>query len=254
MSNPDTAVALYEFPEGKEPTESIEVTAIDYEKQVVDNCNDMEFDGDGKWQVPDDMSPDMQFAVNSERRRRDTQSAQGKTQQQLKASEARNTALTERLESTITPSLTEDEIVALEELKEHDPEAWRAKLNEYETAALDKHYEDMETIDSNAGEAAEIERRTTLLKEFTDANPELAITDEVFFDQLPRGLTDKLESGDLAFEDFLSEAKDFLSKGKTTKREADDVEPNLGKSSGSSTPAKSAIDEDIVSSYENEIY
>lgn len=255
MSNPDTAVALDEFPvEPKEGPTETKPSAADYEKAVVEHCNNMEFDDEGKWKVPEDMAPEMQFAVNSERRRRDTQSAQSKTQQQLKALEAKNEALANRLETTITPSLTVEQIEELENLKEHDPEAWRAKLNEHEEAAYIEHANDMEAIEADAGEAAEIARRTVLLEEFTAANPELDLSDDTVVNQLPSGLTNKLAEGELAFEDFLSEAKEFLLKGKTTKQNPIDGEPNLGASSGTSVPSPTAVEQDIVSSYENEIY
>ena len=256
MNEPDNAVVHEEFPEGKQEEGKQEESTVDYETQVVTACNEMKFDDNDKWTPPEGMSEELKYAVNSERRRRDTQSTLSKSQQALKAEQTRSNALVDRLEAKIAPSLTDEEAEELEDLRESDPDAWRAKLNEHEKAAKTKHQEDIKTIDEDAGEKAEIERRTHVFEEFKAANPELELNDYVFKNDLPQRITGKLESGESSFEDFLSEAKEYLEKGKviagsTTK---DEEEPNLNQAGGASTPADTAIAADIVKSYKNEIF
>jgi len=258
MSNPGDSAAQDDFPEGKveKPTSAQTSSVADYEKDVVTACNDMEFGEDKKWKVPEGMSNEMQFAVNSERRRRDTQAAHTKSQQELKASEARSNALLERLESKIAPSLTVDEAEELEDLKESNPEAWREKLNEHEATAKTKHQEEMDTIDADAGTVAEVERRESLLAEFNSSNPDLELNDSVFENDLPQRITGKLQSGESTFEEFLVEAKKYLEKGKAIVGATDkhEEEPNLSKSGGNSKPADSAVAVDAIKDYKKEIF
>lgn len=260
MSNPDTAAAQDEFPEddGKTTSTAPSFDTADYEQQVVTAVNEMEFDDTGKWVPPEDMSPEMRYAVNSERRRRDTQSAHEKVSQKLSASEVKTKALMERLESAITPNLSVEEAEELQDLKETNPDAWRAKLNELDAEAYEAHQEELDEIDQDASQTAEETRRTIVLNKFLSDNPELTLNDNVFENDLPQGLTGKLIEGEITFEDFLDKAKEFLQKGakiagSDTKTEK---EPDLSASSGSSQPAAQAVKLGAANAkeYENEIF
>lgn len=259
MSNPDTAAAHVEFPEDEvTSTEEPTFDAADYEKQVVTACNNMEFDDDGKWQPPGEMSPEMQYAVNSERRRRDTESSYTKSRQALSAAERKNVAFLEKLEETVTPNLTVEQAEDLEDLKESDPEAWRAQLNEYDEAAYSEHLEDVEEIDSEASQGAEEVRRTAVLEQFHSDNPDVTLDDNVFNNDLPQRITGRLKEGEATFEEFLEEAKEFLLKGKKIAGSEEDPEkePNFSASSGSSRPAADAVVKgaEDSKSYSNEIF
>lgn len=257
MSEPDNAAAYEEFPEDKQEESTVKASSTaDYETLVVTACNEMKFDDSGKWTPPEGMSEELKYAINSERRRRDTQSTLSKSQQELKAEQTRSNSLTDRLKAKVAPSLSVEEAEELEDLKESNPDAWRAKLNVYEQSARAKHHEDIKAINEDAAEEAEIERRNNVFEEFKTTNPELELNDYVFKNDLPQRITGKLESGESSFEVFLSEAKEYLEKGKviagsTTK---DKEEPNLSKAGGYSTPTDTAAAADIVESYKTEIF
>ena len=259
MSNPDKAVAHNDFPEeGKKEKASTENSfdAADYEKQVVTAVNEMEFDEAGKWTPPEGMSNEMQYAVNSERRRRDTQTSQQEATQSVKRAEAKVKALTNKLEGSIRPKLTVEQAEELEDLKESNPEAWREKLNEYDSKAYDEYVEEIEEIDQDTEADVEIERRTEVFERFKSDNPELKLDNNVFENDLPPRITGKLKEGELTFEEFLEEAKEYLLKGKkiVNTGKGEEEEPNLGKSGGTTEATNFAVKGDIKESYDNEVF
>jgi len=257
MSNPDTA-AQVEFPEDDTDNTSTAETSFDtakYESDISEAVSNMEFDEDGKWNVPKDMSPEMQYSVNAERRRRDTQKSFTKSQQALKVAESKTTALTEQLEVSIRPNLTVEQAEELEDLKESNPDAWRAKLNEYDTEAYSKYEKTLETIDSDAEQEVELEDRQVLLEQFISDNPELKLDDNVFENDLPPRITGKLSKGEISFAEFLTEAKEYLTKGKKiATSDTGEEEPELNKSGGASKATDEAVDADSAASYEKEIF
>jgi len=258
MSNPDTAVAQDEFPEDVESKTSTAETSFDtanYESEVNEAVSNMKQDDDGKWLVPNGMTPEMQYSVNAERRRRDTQTSFTKSQQALKVAESKTTALTEQLEASIKPNLTVEQAEELEDLKESDPDAWRAKLNEHDAEAYNKYEETMETIDSTATQEVELVRREGILNQFISDNPDLELNDYVFENDLPPRITGKLSKGEISFEDFLNEAKEYLTKGKKiATADPGKEEPNLNKSGGANKATDEAVNADSAASYENEIF
>jgi len=258
MSKPDKAVALNEFPEELTKSTSTDETsfvAADYEKEVNTAVNDMKLDDDGKWLVPDGMTPETQFAVNAERRRRDTQNSYTKSQQSLKVEESRTRALTEQLEVNIRPNLTVEQAEELEDLKESNPDKWREKLNEYDAAAYGEHEKAMEDINSIATQTAEESRRDIVLTQFFKDNPELDLNDYVFENDLPPRITGKLSNGEISFEGFLEEAKEYLTKEKRIAiADPGKEEPNLNKSGGASKATDEAVNADSASTYEKEIF
>lgn len=257
MSNPDTA-ALDEFPEDVEEQASTgkpSFDAAEYEKQVNEAVTNMTQDDDGKWHLPEGLSPELEFAANTERRRRDTQASYTKTQQALRVAETKTLKLTERLENSIKPNLTVEQSEELEDLKESDAEAWREKLNEYDAEAYGKYEEDIADIDSTANQAAEEERRTEVLTQFITDNPDIVLNDHVFENDLPPRITGKLEKGEISFENFLEEAKEYLTKGKKiATADPGKEEPDLSKSSGTNRATDKVVDADATEAYENEIF
>jgi len=258
MSTPaEESDAQVEFPEDGNKTSTVEPSfdSAKYEQDVNEAVNSMKFNDDGDWTIPDGMTPEMQYAVNSERRRRDTQATFTKSQQALKVAESKTTALTEQLESSIRPNLTVEQAEELEDLKESDPDKWRAKLNEYDSEAYGKYEEMLEDIDSTANQETELERRKGILEQFISDNPELKLNDYVFENDLPPRITGKLSKGEATFEEFLAEAKEYLSKGKKIATEnPGEEEPDLNKSSGTSTATDEAVKADAADSYKNEIF
>ncbi len=254
MSIPNDA-ALGAFPEVEETAS--EKTTNSFEEQVNSVVSSMKQGEDGLWIVPDNLPEHIAFAAKLEKRRRDTQSALAKSQQELKAAKAAAEAFKGKIVEKHSLNLSVQEAEELEDLKQSNPEAWRKKLQEYENSASAKLTEELSAIDIDASVHSELERRHQVLTEFLDANPGLVLNDEVFANDLPPRITGKLGRGEVSFEDFLEEAKAFLSKGVTIKDTKDtdaDPEPNLGKAGGRSTASNAAFEADFDTSYKDIIF
>lgn len=232
-----------------------EVVAKDFVEQVNQVCDKMVQKEDGTWELPKgNYSPELRYAAVSEKRRRDAQSALGKTQHELKTTKAEADALRNRFKSKATVNLSKEEQEELEELKYSDPDAWRVKMNELEQRAAQETDDELRITSEEVSLNAELDRRVELLADFQKANPELEITDDVIFNEVPPRITNKLKSGEIPFETFLEEVKDYLVKGKAIYNEELDTTTNLGKLGGGDHPSKAASDRDIVASYKNETF
>lgn len=226
------------------------------EQQVTTLVDSME-KKDDKWVLPEgvEISPEMQYAAMAERRRRDTQSEYGRSQQKLKAVETENATLVKEWEQDVIGKLTDDQRKELAELKHDNPDAWRVKVTEYEQANKDSFNTRAADIKSKAKEETEIERRTRLFDEHNKAHPDLQITDAVIENDLPPRFAKQLAAGEITFEDFLAISTEFLSRGKVIDSgEQPPKQPNLSKAGGSSRPAQSAVEQSAKESYKDEIY
>lgn len=179
-------------------------------------------------------------AEKAEQRRRDTQAAYTKSQQELVATRAQLKVMKE----TGGPALDQDKLAELEDLKFSDPDAWyKAKL------ALES--EAHNTFQSKLAEASESEVRLAKLEEFKATHPGFELTD----DDIPPRIAKKLASGQVSFDEFLQETYDYLVTPKVIGDANKTLEqPNLGKVGGGITPSAAATSKDIVSSYKNEVY
>lgn len=212
---------------------------------------------DGIWKLPDDVEADeaVLYAARAEKRRRDTESKLGKTTHALKALEVEKAELQGKLQQYMADNLTSSQRTDLEELKYSDPEQWRSKMNEIERAAVAKAQEELGNISLTASQRAELERRAQLLTSYNASNPKYAITDEVLANDIPPRITRRLEKGEVTFEEFLDEASAYLKAGKVVGvPSVVEPQPNLGNAGGGAKPADYAIQADLVTSYENEIY
>lgn len=183
----------------------------------------------------------------AEKRRKDTQAAFTKSQQALKAKEVELQVL-----KTTKPAITAEEAKVLEDLKFKDPDAWKQRLDELNgnhqatIAAKTKELTDQVVHQS------ELERRMQVMAEFNAANPGVVITDEVIDFDIPPRITKKLAKGEVSFEDFLVEVKEYLNAPKKVKTDGVEQQPNLSKVGGSSTP--NVTSEVITSTYEKSIF
>ena len=253
MSDPDKAAAQTKgmF----EETPKSENTEVSFEDKVNEAIGAMKQGEDGLWTVPEDLPDEVAYAAKLEKRRRDTQSALSKTQQELKVSQTEREELRQRLATEVPLDLSEEEREELDELKNEDPDAWRAKLNEYEERAVTKRKEELDELSEATSEEIEIARRADVLTNFLDANPELVLNDEVMENDLPPGITGKLEKGEISFEEFLDEAKEFLTLGRVIKgTEAEDDEPNLGKGAGGTSVQEATVEKDTLESYKDTVF
>lgn len=223
--------------------------ATDFETQVnslIPNLDNPDWDSS-------EVEPALLYAANAEKRRRDTQSEFTKSQQSLKATELRATKLEEKLSSTIMESLPLREQSKLEELKNTDPDAWRAELDKLEDNAKGQLATELETINKESSQLSEKERRSQVFDQFQTDNP--GITGEMLDNDLPPRITNKLANGEATFEDFLAEAKKYLTANKVI---ADSEQApgfdDLAKASGGSKPGETDTDRAAAANYDNEVY
>lgn len=266
MSNPGKAAALNgEHEDIEEAIDEVEQadTAKDneevaFEKAVQKAVSGMTRGSDGKYVLPDDVSPAVKHAAILEKRRRDTQSEYTKVAQQKKALEAENAALKSKALKDVQVALTPEQTAELDELKFSDPEAWRKKMNRLELEALavrKKELEDEVTkVSADSLAKDELERRQDVLAEFNQAHPDFILDDSVIANDIPPRITKRLETGEISFEAFLQECYDYTKTGKVIKQEKTLGQPNLSMVGGGSTPDKRAETQDIVLSYNKEVY
>lgn len=198
-------------------------------------------------------SSESQQQIDFEKRYKDTQAAYTKSQQELKAVKAK----VDVLEKLTTPQIQIDAEAQkeLDDLKYSDPDAWRTKMNNLELDARSKHQNLISAAEQQAAIQAEMDRRTQVLNEYNRSHPGFEITDEVIQLDVPTRITKKLESGELSFDDFLGEVKEFLYAPKkvgTTNKTVG--QPNLGNLGGGDTPSDTSISKDIVANYKNIAY
>lgn len=188
--------------------------------------------------------------VDYEKRFKDTQAAYTKSQQELKAVKAK----VEVLEKLTTPQIQLDAATQqeLDDLKFSDPDAWRVKMNSIELEARQKHQSLLSEAEKAASIQAELERRTQVLNEYNRNHPGFEITDEVIQLDVPSRITKKLESGEISFDDFLVEVKDFLYSPKKVGSSNKVLnQPNLGTIGGGESPSEGAVNQDIAANYKN---
>lgn len=230
-----------------------------FEEAVSQAANKIKRGKDGKYIVPKDLPKDIRLAALVEKRRRDTQSQYTKLTQDKKALEAENAALKKKALTVAKLDLTDAQREELEDLKFSDPEAWRKRLNKLEREALAKHQEaldqELKQVSTETLAKDELERREEVLAEFSQANPDIAISDEVIQNDIPPRITKLLETGEISFEAFLQMCYDYLKTGKVIKQtEKVRGQPNLSKVGGSTSPDKRAEKEDVIKSYSKEVF
>ena len=198
-------------------------------------------------------SSESQQQIDFEKRYKDTQAAYTKSQQELKAVKAK----VDVLEKLTTPQIQIDAEAQkeLDDLKYSDPDAWRTKMNNLELDARSKHQNLISAAEQQAAIQAEMDRRTQVLNEYNRSHPGFEITDEVIQLDVPTRITKKLESGELSFDDFLGEVKEFLYSPKKVGTNNKTLgQPNLGNLGGGDTPSDTSISKDIVANYKNIAY
>lgn len=226
-----------------------------FAEQVNEVTNAMTQGEDGKWVLPEgEHSPELKYAAVSEKRRRDAQSALGKTQHSLQATELERDALKTRLTSKAQITISAEEQEELDELKFKDPESWRTKMNELEQRATEQTQTELAEVSNSVTQEAELIRRKQVLAEFETEHPGFQIDDDVIANDIPPRITNKLANDEVTFEQFLQEAYTYLSKDKVIVNEEVNEEPDLNNIGGSHTPSKTAQAKDMTTSYDNEIY
>jgi len=238
MSIPDNSAAR-----NSESTQRADsVTEPTFEEQVNSVVKQLKQSDKGVWELPDDVqvADQVKYAAGLEKRRRDTESALGKTRLQLKTEEELRKKLEARAAAGLQLDMSQEEAEALEELQAIDPNAWRLKVNELEQKATTAFQEELNSDRSSISQQAELERRTNVLEQFNMSHPDAPITDETLASEIPPRITKKLEAGTITFEDFLTEAYEFVTRPTTTVSAAAEELPNLGNVGGGSAVSDEA--------------
>lgn len=243
-------------PDSNTEAQSGKKTEPTFEQTVNETVAGMMKGDNGKWQFAEgsELSDQVKFAAKTERRRRDQEGAYTKQMEEVAALKAMNEQLTAKVKTTPSASISDEQAQELDNLKFEDPDAWRAKLNEYDTQASRQLQEELVKMEQESSKQAEIERRKIVLAQFNAQNPQLNLTDEVIIDNVPPRIIKQLETGEIAFDDFLAKAKTYI----TTPKVLDSgtvlaAEPNMGQLQGSANPD---LDNQLGSddSYENEVF
>lgn len=190
--------------------------------------------------------------------RRETQASFTKGQQTLKTVEAEKSFLYEKLEKSLDLSVAQDE--KLQELKHEDPDKYIetvGKLKKQKKEEFDATItEGLSHAGSEASKNFALSRREEIYKEFSEANPEVNITDQVVRDQLPPVLLVQLANNEISFEDFLETAKRYVvvePKKGGNNNDKKDLDDKVGRMPGSSKASKEAVNQSFMENYSTQI-
>lgn len=199
-------------------------------------------------------NPILDELAKTEFNRRETQASYTKARQDLTATQAEKDFLLVETQKGLNLSAIQNE--ELEKLKFNDPDRWKDTVTKLESQAksdFDKTITDgLGHARSEASKNYELSRREEILKDFSLANPDFNLTDEVVREQLPPRLVNQLANGELAFGDFLTKAQIFItSPKKTDTKTPDSGSKTLDNLQGKGEPDRNAVNKEIADQYEN---
>jgi hypothetical protein len=195
----------------------------------------------------------------AEQRRRDTQSAFTKGQMKNKALEAENEKLRHAIATAPVPiNVTADEQEELDTLRDENPEAWRQRMNALESKARTDSNDVLVGLTGEARIEAEksfeIERRVHVLDEFNKGLEGFEITDDLIRNDIPPRILNKMDKGDITFEEFLKEVVQYV----TTEKKVLDVKasenPNMNAVGGGHKPSKAHMEKSVVDNYASIVF
>ena len=203
-------------------------------------------------------TPESTQQVDYEKRFKDTQAFATKIAQE-KADKERELAELKAelsvLKTTAKPSLTIDAQVQseLEDLKYSDPDAWRTRVNELETAANAEFNSKIVEAKQLSSQQLELQRRANVLSQFQNEHPDVVFTDELLHLDIPQRIVKELENGKVTYEEFLNNVYNYVKTPKVIGSTTKTLEqPNLSKTGGDDTPTKnSSSNQNIIQTYEN---
>lgn len=229
----------------------------EFKEKVNDLVSKMVQDDSGKWALPEDAAKDVDeptmYAVTAERRYRDTQGAFTKTNQELKKTQAIAKGLEEKLMGSEV-LLTKEQKYELNDLKKTDPEKWRAKMDEYETANKSNLKTELETIAKESSTKTELEIRQEQMAAWSESTG-IELTDDVVENDLPPRFKKELAEGKVTFEEFLNKAGNFIKAEKRILGSDESTEndnKSLSDVAGGGEPSKQAQTGDFVQTYEHD--
>jgi len=229
-----------------------------FEQKVTSIVSSATLDEAGNLVLPEglDLDEPTKYAVTAEKRRRDTQSAYSKAQQEIKSLKSENSAAWEILAKEVSVELTIEEKTELEELKSVDLEKWRLRVNELDSKKHDKVNKTKTEVKEKSTRDTELQERVDLIKAHNAANPDHQLTDDVIDNDLPPRYLKELEKGTITFEEFIEKSASFLKKGKVLAKteEPDEDDIDLTKANGSSKIPAEAIKQSSKADYRKETY
>lgn len=229
-----------------------------FEQKVTSIVSSATVDQEGNLVLPEGLELDepTKYAVTAEKRRRDTQSAYSRAQQEIKTLKSENSAAWEILAKEVSVELTTEEKTELEELKTVDLDKWRLRLNELDGKRNSKVEETRTKVKDKSARDTELEARVELIKQYNEANPDHTLTDDVIENDIPPRYLKDLEKGTITFEQFIEKSSTFLKKGKVIAKgeQPDEDEVDLSKANGSSKIPKDALDKSNKADYNKETY
>lgn len=246
MSDPDKTDAQAD--KGTEQTKSVQ-------DQVNDIVTGITTDDKGKLVMPEgDFDETLEYAAKTEHRRRGTEGAYAHEKTLRKTAESVAQGLEDQIgkQAQFKPSAKQQE--ELEELLETDPEAWRVKLNEYETEAQLNAREGLSKIKEDAISTVLIKERTEQLNAFNTLHPDANLTPELIAQSVPKMHLDKLENGKMTYAEFLGVANTYVTSGAAVDTDNPDKPIDLSDAPGSSEPGEEDINKQGDIDYDKTIY
>lgn len=227
---------------------------LTFQEQVIKAVDTMIEGEDGKMSFPEGLDETVMTAANTERRRRDTQSALAKEKNEAATLRAQNEELVKLVKQGKQVHITPEDQAELDELKFTDADEWRKRMNDLERLSANEINTTLSDISDKAKAAGSLGERQVLLEAYLDDNPGLVINDEVLARDIPPRITKALEDGEVSFMQFLGNVKEYLTAGKVIQDNAAGNDPNLTNVGGGPTPSEAAQDKDEETSYEDSIF
>ena len=239
---------------GGQNTESVSGAGskLTFVEQAIELAGNMKRDSSGKYQYPEgEFSADLKDTAMLERRRRDTDSTNGKLTTKLKASEAIAGKLTDKILASPKLDLSIEEQKRLSDLMYDDPVEWRKEMNKLESGATSSLKEELVTANNEATQQAENETRQEILAQFNTEFPDANFSDKLLEQELPPRMWKDLENGNVSFGKFLRDANTYINKPKKVVGDKVIKGVNLGNAGGGSTPSKDAVKGQLATDYEH---
>jgi len=185
-------------------------------------------------------------------RRRGLQSENAKLKNDLELTKAEVVKVRE----LTAPKIPAEEAERLDTLKFKDPDAWRAEMDKLEGTVRAKVKEHRGVLEQENSKKSKqklfSEALETLSVKYKDFSK--FINKDVLADDIPPKLTRELSEGTISEEEFLEKAYKFMSATKPVANPTDATQPNLGNTSGGTTPDVVAVNEDLNASYSETIF
>jgi len=237
MSNPGNAAA-----QSNSGGNAAVATEPTFEQQVTSVVGQMTKKDDGTFQIPDTVkaSANVLYAAGLEKRRRDTESALGRSRAELKTEAGLRTKLEQRVAEQVRVTLAPDKQAELDQLKFDDPDAWRAQMNQLESEASTTLRSQLDEDRSSVSQEAELERRADVLRQFNATHSDAPVTDDALANDIPPRIVKRLTDGKISYEEFLQESHDFMVAPKKIGGKPAEAVLNLGELGGNSTPTAEA--------------